>query len=342
MGAAEHTRGMPKPIDVSVVIPAFNAEATIGRAVESVLSQERVHPEVIVVDDGSKDGTSDMVLRIAGREGGHPIRLLHHAGRVNRGVGASRNVGIAQTQAPFVAFLDADDWLLPGSLISRLEVIRDRPELAFVYGRVQRHDATELQGNFTGSGMPGEPFAMLVWLLFENPIFTSTLMVRRSGLPEPPFPERFPAGMAVGEDWLAFLAISRRGPAFFLSRDLAAYHQSPAAYSKALCDRGVRHAQLCAEAEIVRSFAKRPDPMLRHVKEALAYRSAILLVEAGGQLARIQPATARACLVSALRIAGTPDILFRAATFWMPRIKLRAWFPRRRSDGPAWKRFIAS
>ena len=325
------------------MIPAFNAETTIGRALESVLSQERVHSEVIVIDDGSRDGTSDVVMKIASRECHHQIRLLHHPGRVNKGVGASRNAGVAQSQAPLVAFLDADDCLLPRSLVSRLEVLRDHPELAFVYGRVKRQDPTELQASFTGAGIPGESVAMLVWLLFENPIFTSTVMVRRSALPEPPFLERLLPGMVVGEDWLAFLGISQRGPAFFLDRDLAEiYHESPAGYSKALQDRWVRHAQLCGEAEVVRSFATRRDPIFPRVKEALAYRSAILLVEAGGQFVRMQLSMARACLVSSLRIAGALDILFRAAMFWVPRIKLRAWFMRRRSDGPAWRRFIAS
>ena len=281
-------------------------------------------------------------MRIATREDSDRIRLLQHPDRMNKGVGASRNAGIAQARAPLVAFLDADDWLLPQSLASRLEVFRDHPELAFVYGCVRRQDPTELHGSFAGFGIPGGPVAMTVWLLFENPIFTSTVMVRRSVLPEQPFPERLPPGMVVGEDWLAFLGFSRRGPAFFLDQHLAAYHQAPAAYSKALRDRCVRHAQLCAEAEIVRSFATRPDPMYRCVKEALAYRSGVLLVEAIGQVARLRLSTARRCLASAAAVAGSTLLLARAAAYWVPRIKFRGWFPRRVTGGPSWRRFTAS
>jgi glycosyltransferase involved in cell wall biosynthesis len=324
--------------DVSVVIPAFNAEATVGAAVESVLTQEGARFEVLVVDDGSRDGTSDVVRSVATRAGAPAVRILEHTRRENRGVGASRNVAIAAARAPLVALLDADDRLLPGSLASRLEVFRSYPELAFVYGRVQRPDPTEMQGTFVGAGIPGRPAELSVWLLFENPVVTSTVMLRRSALPDPPFPERFPPEMVVGEDWTTYLEASRRGPAFFLDRELAVYQQAPTSYSRALGDRRVRHAQLCGEAAIVRSFAARHAQLQSHVEEALAYRSGIVLVEAFGLAARLRFASFRRCMASARTIAGRRGIYLRGLCLWVPRLKVRSWFGSSRR-GPAWSCF---
>jgi glycosyltransferase involved in cell wall biosynthesis len=84
---------------IAVVVPAFNREAVLGRALESVLSQSCPPQEIVVVDDGSTDGTA----AVAGRYG---VRVLH---QVNRGAAAARNAGVAATSANWIAFLDSDD-----------------------------------------------------------------------------------------------------------------------------------------------------------------------------------------------------------------------------------------
>lgn len=101
---------------VSVVIPAYNRAAKIGPAVESVLEQDARDLEVIVVDDGSKDGTPDAVRALAARDG--RVRLIE-LGR-NRGAQAARNAGIRDARGEWIAFLDSDDTWLPGSLSGRL------------------------------------------------------------------------------------------------------------------------------------------------------------------------------------------------------------------------------
>src|SRR3954471_13927034 len=95
---------------VSVVIPAHNRAATLGRAVESVLSQTRQDFEIAIVDDASTDGT---VAAIAAMHDDR-IRLIRHDR--NRGACAARNTGIRAGSAPFVAFLDSDDEWLPHKL----------------------------------------------------------------------------------------------------------------------------------------------------------------------------------------------------------------------------------
>lgn len=100
----------PRPVAVSVVIPVRNGEAFVADAVESALDQEDVAAEVIVVDDGSTDGTADVLAHYEGR-----IAVDHPEGH---GVSAARNRGIALARGELLVFLDADD-LLPSRYLAR-------------------------------------------------------------------------------------------------------------------------------------------------------------------------------------------------------------------------------
>lgn len=94
---------------VSVVIPAYNSEETIGRAVRSALGQEYSPIEVVVVDDGSKDRTAETAEEI----GDGRVRVIRQA---NAGPAGARNRGIREARGEFIAFLDDDDEWLPGRL----------------------------------------------------------------------------------------------------------------------------------------------------------------------------------------------------------------------------------
>jgi len=102
-------------LDVSVVIAAYNVEGYIRRAVDSALAQEGVAVEVIVVDDGSVDGTAT-----AAEVPDERVRVLRTPG--NLGPSAARNLAIGQARAPWVAILDGDDVLLPGRLSRLIEL----------------------------------------------------------------------------------------------------------------------------------------------------------------------------------------------------------------------------
>jgi len=106
--------------EVSVVIPTYNRAAQVVRAVSSVLEQTEEAREVLVVDDGSTDGTVQALEGFQGR-----IRLLRH--RRNRGVSAARNTGIRAGMAPLVAFLDSDDHWLPRKLETQVRFFREHP-----------------------------------------------------------------------------------------------------------------------------------------------------------------------------------------------------------------------
>lgn len=98
-------------MQVSVVIPVFNAAQFVGEAVSSALAQPEV-AEIILVEDGSPD---DSLARCRALEQTDPrIRLLTHEGGENKGASATRNLGLSAASFPYIAFLDADDTYLPG------------------------------------------------------------------------------------------------------------------------------------------------------------------------------------------------------------------------------------
>ena len=105
---------------VSVIIPTYNRARTLIRAISSVLYQTFTDHEVIVVDDGSNDGTEARLEPVMGR-----IRYLRHPD--NMGVSAARNEGIKASRYPFVAFLDSDDYWLPKKLSAQMDFFERNP-----------------------------------------------------------------------------------------------------------------------------------------------------------------------------------------------------------------------
>ena len=142
-------------INFSVVIAVYNGEKTLARAIDSVLSQSYPPREVIVVDDGSTDGTPDIAAAY-----GPPVRLLRQP---NRGVSVARNMGVESAEGEWVAFLDADDYYYPERLELTAELIHRYPEVDFVtadfdyvdeYGKLIRRSisSTDLGGKILAEG----------------------------------------------------------------------------------------------------------------------------------------------------------------------------------------------
>lgn len=100
---------------VSVIIPTYNRAAILGRAIESVLAQTLAPAEVIVVDDGSTDGTAALVRR--------DYPQCRYLAQENRGVSAARNLGISAATGEWLAFLDSDDEWLPGKLEAQRQAL---------------------------------------------------------------------------------------------------------------------------------------------------------------------------------------------------------------------------
>jgi glycosyltransferase involved in cell wall biosynthesis len=124
---------VPEPA-VSVIIIAFNAERYLAEAVQSVFAQTLDDWELIIVDDGSTDGTLDLARAlVAGRH--EQARVLQHSDGGNHGMSATRNRGLDAARGSFVAFLDADDVWLPEKLDRQVSILRAQPEAALTYGR---------------------------------------------------------------------------------------------------------------------------------------------------------------------------------------------------------------
>ncbi len=124
---------------ISVVIPVFNAANFIERAVESALAQKQTG-EVVLVDDGSDDGSFEICKRLAEKDS---VRLFIHENRANKGAGASRNLGIYRAKFDFVAFLDADDYFLENRFAETEKVYEKFPEADGVYEAIGTDFANE-------------------------------------------------------------------------------------------------------------------------------------------------------------------------------------------------------
>lgn len=186
---------------VSVIIPSFNHAAYLRKCVDSVLAQDHAPLEVIVVDDGSSDGSVD-ILRSYGRR----IQLLQQdRGRQAR----ARNLALGVARGEFIAFLDSDDCYLPGRISAAVAVFRAQPQAALVWAD---HVLVDEEG---------APLGEVRWaprdadfrreLISGNPICNATATVRRSVLDEiGGFDERVPRVC----DGAAWYQIAARGHAF--------------------------------------------------------------------------------------------------------------------------------
>ncbi len=218
-------------IDVSVVMPAFNAATTIDDALRSALSQHGAEVEVLVVDDGSSD---DTVARA--RAHGPRVRVLTQA---NAGPQAARNRGLAEARGTYIAFLDSDDIWLPGKLAAQLAVLRADPGVAAVFTRWHVWEAGA-DGRYT----PPQPLAstpvdgavdenasgwLYTRLLFDCEMLTTTVMVRRDTLQRTGF---FDPSLRVGEDYDLWLRLAREGRIVKLASVGALYRISSTSASR--------------------------------------------------------------------------------------------------------------
>jgi glycosyltransferase involved in cell wall biosynthesis len=119
---------------VSAIVIFRDAARFLDEAVASVAAQSYPHWELLLVDDGSTDASTAMARRHAAA---HPdrVRYLEHPGHANRGMSASRNLGVASARGPYVAFLDADDVWLPAKLAEQVSLLDTQPAAAMLYGR---------------------------------------------------------------------------------------------------------------------------------------------------------------------------------------------------------------
>lgn len=229
---------------VSVVIPTFNRAHCVCRAVDSALAQTHTELEVVVVDDGSTDGTADLLQ--SRYSGDARVKCIHQS---NAGVAAARNAGFAAAQGGFLALLDSDDTWFPWKLAAQLACFAEYPQLGMIWTDMQAVDAqgkllhaafirkmyncwdkfrsaddifsqSQSFANLLGEHTPaplrsgrfyyGEIFSCM---FLGSLVHTSTVVLRRERLEQS---GGFAPEMVSGEDYDFYLRICRQGPVGYL------------------------------------------------------------------------------------------------------------------------------
>lgn len=266
--------------DISVVIPMFNAAGSIERCLASIAAQTMMPGEVVVVDDGSRDDSAEIVERLA-RDFPIALRMILQA---NAGVSAARNAGVATARGTYVLLHDADDELRPRAVAALVELVNAAPDAALWFGDAQRlqdgavRDATYIGKRLTTAGgdhvagTPPHVIDPIGLTLLGAFIAPGSFLVRRSHLAAV---GPCDTGLRRAVDRDMFLRLGERFPGrwVFTWEPLSTIHYTEGSLSTRAA--AVRHAE--ATVEVLRRFEARhpamPDRLAGIV--AAGYRKAV-------------------------------------------------------------------
>jgi glycosyltransferase involved in cell wall biosynthesis len=228
---------------VSVIIIFLNAEAFIDEALKSVFAQTYTDWELLLVDDGSTDGSTEIAKHCAELHPGR-VRYLQHERRENRGMSASRNLGIKHARGTYVAFLDADDVWLPLKLERQVEILESHPKAAMVIGPVYwwfswTGKPEDMKRDFIAALNVGaqtivEPPLLLVRLLNKDTTTTTPSLIRmKTVLESGGFDEKF---RGLYEDQAFFAKVSSRMPVYVADQGWYKWRR----HSASSCSEAVR------------------------------------------------------------------------------------------------------
>ena len=189
---------------VSVIIPLFNQKAFVQSAIDSALDQPETG-EVIVVDDGSSDGGGEFVRALARTR--DRLHVMNHPGNVGKGVGASRNLAMRSARFPYLAFLDADDFMLPGRFVHTQRLFALNPGVGAVAEALGLHDKEGKVTMLRKVPAPGEMFFEMEPFGKSGHFSVCALTVRKEALDRAGY---FDETLRIGEDthWLARLVLT--------------------------------------------------------------------------------------------------------------------------------------
>ena len=210
---------MIKPT-VSVIIPTYNRRAYVQEAVDSVLAQTYTDYEIIVIDDGSTDGTGEALRE---RCGALSDGRIIYEWQENQGLSAARNRGIESSRGQYIALLDSDDLWMPEKLERQVACLSQHPEVAMVFSQARIIDAAgNMASNRILNSEVTEEKLSLEALCFENCILVpSSAVIARSALDrvgvfDPEIP-------CYGEDYDLFMRIRLVSPIACIDQPLVAY-----------------------------------------------------------------------------------------------------------------------
>lgn len=199
-------------VPVSVIIPCFNCQITISRAIESVVQQSTQPAEIILVDDGNADCTLETLRKIANQHPKDWIKIISL--NKNEGPGSARNAGWNVARGAYIAFLDADDAWHPKKLELQYRWMNAHPDVVLTgHGTQRLEEVAALRSQLEelrGQAISGRR------LLLSNRFPTRSVMLKRD------IPFRFLPGKRHAEDYLLWLQIVLAGhPAHYLNAILA-------------------------------------------------------------------------------------------------------------------------
>jgi glycosyltransferase involved in cell wall biosynthesis len=200
-------RGSISVPQVSVIIPTYNRAPFVEEAIRSVLAQDFKDFELVVVDDGSTDGTRETLKRYA-----DSIAILHQE---HRGVSSARNTGIKHSQGAYIAFLDSDDLWLPGKLSTQVSFFEEHPQaLICQTEEIWLRKGVRVNPRKVHKKYSGEIFEHCLSLCRVSP---SSAMIRRVLFEEVGlFDEDLPAC----EDYDLWLRVACRYPIYLIDKPL--------------------------------------------------------------------------------------------------------------------------
>jgi len=310
------TEALPRSIPrTSVIITSFNYAEYLPTAIASVLAQSDPDFELIIVDDGSTDGSREIARRFTDPR----IRVLLQP---NRGLGAARNAGLEAARGNFITFLDADDIWVPTKLAAQVAFMLSHSDTGLIYCRFGVIDP---DGAILASGpsrLALKPSGFIIRsLLVGNVIGTpSTICFRRELIEDGAL--RFDESQMYMEDWHFYLRLAMQTRIQFLDSTLA-YHRRHGRNMSRQIQTATAQALRTAQFGLVlaRQHLNLSDKSLRRLeRQALAYVEAVTAREyaKAGHLAQTRIHAARALRYAPLRTRE--QLLYWFASIgWMPK-----------------------
>ncbi|MFT5278297.1 MAG: glycosyltransferase involved in cell wall biosynthesis [Glaciecola sp.] len=252
-----------KKIEFSVVIPLYNKVDSVNKTLESISAQRYTATEIIVIDDGSTDGSAEKVEQLN-------IPNLKLIKQTNQGVSAARNLGVSLANSPYIAFLDADDQWSPFFLAEMRDLILRFPQQQFFASHYQKvieqglyidpklaiqnapPTGSILENYFAVASQGDLPF------MVSSCVITSCLFEQLGG---------FPVGEAMGEDQELFSRVALESQIVFSPLVLLLYHTDT---ENRACDRNIPQsilpfaARLLKKAQAQSIGSKLKQDILRH------------------------------------------------------------------------------